>query len=642
MKTLDELIYYCNEPEPVGALLLSGEWGCGKTYLIENSLQSSIEQKATILRISLFGISSIEGVHTAVKQMWMNTYYKEIGVSGISEIVKKVKKFISSIEGTPGLVKGIATLDLTSFIEIKNRIGEKAVILVFDDLERCRMDNVDVLGAINDYCENMKIHTIIVANQDKMQTNQQETKINAVLQEYNNSNNQSNNGALKSAKLELTIPPKKEVGAISYSEIKEKIIQRTVKYIPDFDLIIHTVIENMKYEVDGYKNFVKECEDGILELFAPDRGENSKNEEMDNQEKNKRPHNIRSVKCAISDFYRVYKILSENQIDKIDRWFYSFISYVIAYKADIAKEGAYGTIFADGEVKKLYPAFQNQYIFDSVKSWILHGIWDEEKVKFEIETLKEREIAATPGDILRTNRIMDVDENIVFEGFDDVYNKANTGNLNLDEYVRFICNCCWARKYEFLLPTVVDWNKVQLGLKHCIKKLVESLPEGQQVHSIIGIENKADFTDDEWQTYEIIDSFENGNALMFSKNRKLYIEGMKKDSLSAFFDIQNKRFDIFNEEMANSTAEAFAKANNGGKLRFSSYFEKMWQSNITSPDINIEGSLIGFEKLLVLLSSLSEELKKTNRSFAIRHTDAFIKVVKELIGRLRELCEIDT
>lgn len=36
MNTLEELIYYCKEPEPVGALLLNGEWGCGKTYLIDN------------------------------------------------------------------------------------------------------------------------------------------------------------------------------------------------------------------------------------------------------------------------------------------------------------------------------------------------------------------------------------------------------------------------------------------------------------------------------------------------------------------------------------------------------------------------------------------------------------------------------
>lgn len=36
MSTLSELIHYCNEEDPIGALLLTGEWGCGKSYLIEN------------------------------------------------------------------------------------------------------------------------------------------------------------------------------------------------------------------------------------------------------------------------------------------------------------------------------------------------------------------------------------------------------------------------------------------------------------------------------------------------------------------------------------------------------------------------------------------------------------------------------
>ncbi len=34
MDTLEELKYYCVEPQPVGALMLTGEWGCGKTYLL--------------------------------------------------------------------------------------------------------------------------------------------------------------------------------------------------------------------------------------------------------------------------------------------------------------------------------------------------------------------------------------------------------------------------------------------------------------------------------------------------------------------------------------------------------------------------------------------------------------------------------
>ena len=42
MGALEELIHYCNEKDPIGAMLLTGEWGCGKTYLIENGLTKAL------------------------------------------------------------------------------------------------------------------------------------------------------------------------------------------------------------------------------------------------------------------------------------------------------------------------------------------------------------------------------------------------------------------------------------------------------------------------------------------------------------------------------------------------------------------------------------------------------------------------
>ena len=46
MNTLEELKYYCEEHKPVGAMMLTGEWGCGKTYLLDNMLKclKSIEK----------------------------------------------------------------------------------------------------------------------------------------------------------------------------------------------------------------------------------------------------------------------------------------------------------------------------------------------------------------------------------------------------------------------------------------------------------------------------------------------------------------------------------------------------------------------------------------------------------------------
>ena len=71
--TAEELKYYCDEPQPVGALMLTGEWGCGKTYLLNNSLSNVLKDKCVFLRVSLFGMASIEEVKKEVKQCWLRT-----------------------------------------------------------------------------------------------------------------------------------------------------------------------------------------------------------------------------------------------------------------------------------------------------------------------------------------------------------------------------------------------------------------------------------------------------------------------------------------------------------------------------------------------------------------------------------------
>ena len=54
MSTIDELVHYCKEPDPIGALMLTGDWGSGKTYLIENELTEALGSDYAVVRISLF------------------------------------------------------------------------------------------------------------------------------------------------------------------------------------------------------------------------------------------------------------------------------------------------------------------------------------------------------------------------------------------------------------------------------------------------------------------------------------------------------------------------------------------------------------------------------------------------------------
>lgn len=98
MNTLNELLYYCEEPEPVGAVLLTGEWGCGKTYLIDNELKEALENKAHVIRISLFGITTIERIHMAVKQAWIHEYSRDKKWKTVVEKAQQGKEIAGKLD----------------------------------------------------------------------------------------------------------------------------------------------------------------------------------------------------------------------------------------------------------------------------------------------------------------------------------------------------------------------------------------------------------------------------------------------------------------------------------------------------------------------------------------------------------------
>lgn len=98
------------------------------------------------------------------------------------------------------IISSILSIDFSKYIPIKKNFNEKTIVLIFDDFERCGINVVDLLGFINEYCENMKLKVILVANEEKINNND-DLNSNAIA----NSNN-------------------------SYATIKEKIISRTIHY----------------------------------------------------------------------------------------------------------------------------------------------------------------------------------------------------------------------------------------------------------------------------------------------------------------------------------------------------------------------------------------------------------------------------
>lgn len=627
MDTLDELKNYCNIERPVGALMLTGEWGCGKTYLLNTELVNILKETHIFLRISLFGIMSIEEVKTEVQKKWLNECINSKDTTG--KIARSLNKYGGSVMNTaknlnefmPGPVKnvvsGLFSINVLDFVNIETKIGDKKVVLIFDDLERACVSTTDLLGSINGYCENLGFSTIIVANEDKIQEG-------------------DNN--------------------IKYNEIKEKIIQRTVRHYPDYDFVVNSVIKNMQFESDNYKSFLVKYVDEIIVIFS---GKTKDGKSLDDFVKNftkvsdthveldnkhiqelltKRPHNIRSLKCALQDFERVYNLLIKYEIPKKNEWLFSFIAFVFSARAGfVERDEEYGMLLTEANVAVLYPGYYNtNYMINGIKTWIIDGEWDKKDINCQLLYAKQKNCAILPVEKAKTHDILYLEEDEMLEGYPELLNLAYEGKLELNDYVYLLSNSNEAKKYHINIPSI-DWNKVQIGVERKINELLHSHEEPFHYNMVLDDESINDYSDSQWKVYETIVKYRNGEYRLFENNRNLYIELMNKNPHKAYEEIRNKRLDCFSDEMAEVTLKVFKKSSNADKRYIVLHTEDIVRAMMSTAEFKDKQT----ETVLNILkcglkSSLEQYCSSNKNSIAVAHVNNFIEVVDKLLEKLKK------
>ena len=78
MKTKEEILDYLETKETYGALLLTGSWGCGKSFLLR-SIKENNKDKYSIAIVSLFGITSASELYQRVKEEYISFYFDKVG-----------------------------------------------------------------------------------------------------------------------------------------------------------------------------------------------------------------------------------------------------------------------------------------------------------------------------------------------------------------------------------------------------------------------------------------------------------------------------------------------------------------------------------------------------------------------------------
>lgn len=396
-KVLNE---YLKRPETDYAIMIDGEWGCGKTYYVCNVLKEAIEktacpkelgntksndkqktEKYRFIYYSLYGASSSEEITIGIK--------KQIVIHSTDEKKKteKVKdKATTAVETTVGVIADIFNVEskrLLNLYDLKD--VPRNAVLIFDDLERSKMPLSELLGVINKYAVIDKRKVIVISNELKLEK--------------------------------------------EFCDFKEKTIRFTLNYSPTQEEIFKNIIDSKKEITGDYKQFINNNLHLILEVFR--KGECK---------------NLRTFIFVLDIFERIYLITRKQQFaeDFLKGFLIFTCVYSIEYKNNTPKDkldwlsdflSLYGitTIFSilenvennkkddnnDSFIKHItrygYDCLVNIIGSNSIANFIQLGDLDEAAFKEEIKREEDKFIESRKTEYGRTlNKMMDwrlVDDN---------------------------------------------------------------------------------------------------------------------------------------------------------------------------------------------------------------------------------------
>ena len=152
----ENILHYLTLEKPEYAILLSGKWGSGKTYFIENLIKkhiedqeekkkkSELELEKKFVKISLFGLKKVESIDEQIFQSLhpiIGSKYAKITGS----ILKSAFKVGIDLDWNGDNKKdGTVNTDLKDF-KLSDFFSDKTtkkkeIIFVFDDLERTQIN----------------------------------------------------------------------------------------------------------------------------------------------------------------------------------------------------------------------------------------------------------------------------------------------------------------------------------------------------------------------------------------------------------------------------------------------------------------------------------------------------------------------
>ncbi len=225
---------YLTNDKTKSAIMLTGGWGTGKSFYIQNVLKPYLEgkQKDCIV-VSLYGLSDLKDISKAIyleeKAKKLRTKINESKVLGKAETQASVNLVGKTI------VKGVTSffnIDLTSNEEDLQRLYESidlsGKLIILEDLERTNIPIKDVLGYVNNLVEQDGVKVLLVANEREILKSEE--------YEVPNTKGETERKWRWTSETE------------EYLKIKEKTVSDTIIYVCNFGETIDNILQQFTDE----------------------------------------------------------------------------------------------------------------------------------------------------------------------------------------------------------------------------------------------------------------------------------------------------------------------------------------------------------------------------------------------------------
>lgn len=160
------IIHYIKKDKTKMAVMISGNWGTGKSYYIQHELIPELQKNdiADCVTVSLYGLKTINEISRSIYiELKAKALQNKGEIASTGKIVGKT--IIKGITSFFGIDLSVSENDMQ---QIYDSVDVSGKLIILEDIERSPIGILDLLGYINNLVEQDRVKVLLVANENEI------------------------------------------------------------------------------------------------------------------------------------------------------------------------------------------------------------------------------------------------------------------------------------------------------------------------------------------------------------------------------------------------------------------------------------------------------------------------------------------